>query len=537
MRHIERDFVNIIKSLSIPEYDKSDLVTRLLYASYMRSSNDTNSKIVKSYIESNEKIKEAYEYVDDPYLPKKKLKDICNKCIEKFRVGAYINIELYRLVTKLLRLKPSDLLLHVNAQDELFLLDASKKIKSGPLKINTYAIPDNDNASEMIRMRLEINETNYSNIDDIEKVTRFKPNKVFINPVYRVFDKSYRYSKRANTFWNDLLSIAELMTDNSRIVALVPNVMLSNSIYKDKKEKILKNGYLEGIISLPLRYYSNSLKVESSLLILSKGNEKVKILDINSVFTVSDIKFANLDQITEYIFERYNDDFTEVEIKDLIVKNSNLLISNIITSKTYQGMDNLTKLSTIADVYKGTKKTKVDFKDLIDQTGESPYALLSSNDINDGFINYKGLTRIFIKSSLEKYVAKNGDLVVTNKSSSPKLAVIECTSIKIIPTGSMIIISPHDNTLDCYYLKMFFESKKGFELLSKVQRGQKTTTLYPEDFKVLFIPYVDYQNQLQLVKNYKSKLSELAHKKAELDKIKKDIEILINYGGQNYDNE
>ena len=238
-------------------------------------------------------------------------------------------------------------------------------------------------------MRLEINETNYSNIDDIEKVTRFKPNKVFINPIYSVFDKSYRFSKRVNTFWNDLLSIAELMTDNSRIVALVPNVMLSNSVDKETKEKILTNGYLEGIISLPLRYYSNSLKVETSLLILSKGNKKVQILDVNSTFTISDIKFANLEQITDYIFERYNDDFTEVEINDLILKSSNLLISNIITSKTYQGMDNLTKLSAIADVYRGSKKTKVDFKDLIDQTGESPYAILSSNDIIDGIITIR----------------------------------------------------------------------------------------------------------------------------------------------------
>ena len=142
MKLEEREFINLIKSLSIPEHDKSVLVTRLLYATYKRSSYDTNSKIVKSYIDSNEKIKEAYEYVNDPYLSKKQLKDLCNKCIEKFRVGGYINLELYRLVTKLLKLKPSDLLLHVNAQDESFLLDASKRIKSGPLKINTYAIPD-----------------------------------------------------------------------------------------------------------------------------------------------------------------------------------------------------------------------------------------------------------------------------------------------------------------------------------------------------------------------------------------------------------
>ena len=529
MKHDGREFINMIKSLSYPEQDKSELVTRLLYASFKGFSNDSNSKLVKSYIESNDKIRQVYDYSSDPYISKKQLKDLCNKCIDLFCTSPSINIELYRLVGKLLKLKPSDLLLHVNAPDETFLLDTSKRIKSGPLKLNTLSIPDNDNASEMIRMRLEINETNYSMIDDIEKIVRFKPNKVFISPIYSVFDKSYKYSIKPNNFWNDVLSITDLMGENTRIVALVPNVMLSNSSDKDKKEVLLKKGFLEGIISLPIRYYSKSLKVESSLLVLSKGNNKVKILDIDDVFTISDVKFANLSQITEYIYERYNDDFNEAEISDLLMKNSNLLISNIITAETYKGLDNLKQLSKVANISKGIKKTKVNFKDIIDQTGQSPYALLSSNDIKDGIINYQNLTRIFIKPSLKKYVAKNGDLVVTNKSSSSKLAVIESDELKIIPIGSMIIISPHIDKLSGVYLKMFFESKRGIELFSKVQRGQKTTTINPEDFDVLFIPYIDYQEQLKLVQHYKTKLFEFTSKKNELDMIKKEIEKMINY--------
>lgn len=537
MRYDTKDFISTIKSLSYPESEKSELTTRLLYASYKGTSNDINSKIVNSITESNDKVKEAYTSIDDPYLSKKYLRELCNNCIDNFRSGSYINLELYKLAIKFLKLKPSDRLLHVNAIDESFLLEASNSIKTGPLKLQTYAIPDNDNASEIIRMRLEMNEANYMYIDDINKITKFKPNKILINPVYSVIDKSYKFSVKPNTFWNDLLTITDTMTNDSRIIAIVPNVMLSNSVDKDKKERLLKHDYLEGIISLPLRYYSNSLKVEVSLLVFSKANKKIKILDINSIFTVEDVKFADLGNITEYIFERYNDDFNEVNSDDLIRKNSNLLISNIITTETYKGMSDLIELSLIADVRKGTKKTKVDFKDLIDQTGESSYTLLSSNDIYDGIIDYDRLTRIIYNPSLDKYLVKNGDVVITNKSSKPKLAVVDCQELKIIPTGSMIIISPHENVLEGNYLKMFFESDKGTMLLSKVQRGQATTTLYPKDIEKLLVTCIDYNDQLKLVKMYKTKLNDLALKKEELEKIKIEINELKNYGGNNNDNE
>jgi len=541
MKKEAREFIRMIKLLSYPESDKCELTTRLLYPAFIGASKKSSSKVDSSTLNSmfkvNHQIKEAYDSIAYSYLGKKDIKELSNFCITKFRIGPYINIELYKLVNKLLDLKISDLLLHVNAPDEAFLLESSESVKSGPLKLSTLVIPDNLNSSELIKMRLDMNETIYTNVDDVGKLAKFKPNKVFINPIYSIFDKGYKYSTKTNTFWDDLLQISEMMTSDSKLVALVPNVMLSNSIDKDKKEKLIKDGYLEGIISLPLRYYSNSLKVEVSLLVISKGNKTAKLVDINNIFTISDVKSADLENITDYIIERYKEDFNEVPIADLFGKNSNLLISNIITSETYDGMKNLTLLATVADVSKGTKKTKVGFKDLIDQSGKSPYCLLNSNNIDDGLINYEKLTRVIYDSILEKLVIKKGDLIITNKSSKPKLAVVEHDELIIIPTGSMIVVSPHRNVLDGIYLKMFFESMKGIKLLSKVQRGQKTSTLYPEDIEKLLIPCIDYKKQIELVNQYKAKLIDLTKKKTELDVIKKDIEKLINNGGQNNDNE
>ena len=53
-------------------------------------------------------------------------------------------------------------------------MEASKVTKNSTLKINTYAIPDNKYAEDLIRMRLALNDTSYTLVDDEGKLKRFK---------------------------------------------------------------------------------------------------------------------------------------------------------------------------------------------------------------------------------------------------------------------------------------------------------------------------------------------------------------------------
>lgn len=541
MKAETKGFIKTLSKFNYPVTEKSELATKMIYSAFNKSVNSDEIKSLKNEIsrivDTNENMKHAYDEIVFSYLSKKDFKELNIESIKKFRSGPYINVELYRLVTKLLSLKNSDILLHVNAPDESFAKEASKSNKNNLLKLNTLIVPDNDRAAGLIKMRLDISDATYTIVDSIEKTKRFNPSKVFINPVYCYIDKNYRYSVKENRFWDDLLELSNLVSNNARVVALVPNVMLSNSLDEDQKKELLKKGCIEGIISLPLRYYSKSLKVETSLIILSKNNEKVKVVDASSIFTISDIKAANLDSITDYIFESYQSHYGEVSVEDLINKKSNLLISNIVTDQTYAGIRNPKELSKLADVKKGTKKTKVAFKEIIDQSNKSQYCLLSSTDITEEQINYDKLTRIIFSQNLEKYLVEKGDVVVTNKSSKVKIAVIERDDIKIIPVGSMLIIKPYYKELDGTYLKLFFNSKIGKKLIEKVQRGQNTNTLNPDDFKQLQISYIGYDDQIKLVSNYKKLFKILEDKLNEANKIRLEIEKLINEGGQNYGNE
>lgn len=542
MKKEAKSFIKIIQDLKYPESDKAELATKLLFygvdGSLKKASSRVGSSALVNIVESNSDIKEAYDAIDGSYLGKKDIKELNELCNSKFRVGPFINEEFYKLVCELLELKGSDLVLHINAPDEVFLTEASKVTKNSTLKINTYAIPDNKYAEDLIRMRLALNDTSYTLVDDEGKLKRFKPNKIFINPSYALLDKDYKYSiKKDKSIWDELLSVVDGMQRNSRIVALIPNVMLSNSLDKDKKREILNRGLLEGIISIPLRYYSTGLTIEVSLLILSSGNTKVRIVDINKVLSTSDIRSAELSSVTEYIADCYKDNYYEVVVKDLVDKDSNLLISNIVTSETYAGIENLKCISQIAFVKKGTKKTLIDFKEDVDQNNDSCYCLLSSNDIEDGIIDYENLVRVIYRPKFDEYIVKEGDLLITNKSTKPKVVVVERRNVKIIPIGGMVVISPNIKYMRGVYLKMFFESNAGISLLSKVKRGQKTNTINPADVEKLMVPCIPIQEQEQLIEAYQKQMKDLIECKSHLKKIQQNIKKLLNKGGQAYGNK
>lgn len=534
MKKEEKIFISKIKKSDYVFADKREIATKLAYYAYKKQ----NNKLVKdddynliSITSRDSNLQEAYDALAYSYnISKKDFKELNFKIIDEFPREHSINNEVYDLVIKLLELNGSDYLAQINAIDSSFILKGNQKANDDLIKLNSLCIPDNEYAENIISMSITLSESKTTLIGDLETMLKFKPNKVFINPCYKLLDKNYRYSTVNNEFWDDLLKISEVMTSKSKVIALVPNSLLSNSDSEKKKASLIKSGYLEGIISLPLRYYSNDLQIETSLLVLSKNNSSIRVADIKKVLSTEDIKAADRSSITDYIYEFYNENSIQILFDDILNKNSNLLISNIITDETYKNLENLVPLSSVAKVTKSSKKTLVDYSHLVDQNNESPYCLLTASDIEDGIIDYEHLVRIIFDYGMETKIINKGDVVITNKSSIPKVAVIDCEDKKVVPTGSMIVISPKERKLDGYYLKKILDSNKGKKILDTTRKGQRTNIMDPVDIEKMKIPYVSYDDQLKIANEYKKKLDELHKKKQELSKLIEEINDYLNEG-------
>lgn len=523
-------FIKSIDKLKLNNLSGRQLSTKVLYKVYSEISNEKLTKndiSLRNDIDDSSDIRSIIETVQSVSLTDQEFKEWSEKSLSSFPYEAHINNELYKLVVRLLDVEPIDSLLHVNAIDESFIFEASEYVKQNKeslLRLKTAYVGDNSFMSDIIQMRLVLSNMNYTRLDSLDKVDRIKPTKVFVAPRYSLLDKEYQHSDREESLWNDIVSLAKKMNDRTKIVALVPDNMLSRSSDAKYREFLLQSKLVESVISLPLRYYSDSLNINTSLLILSKDNVQVKTLDVARLFDLNEIKSAGTESITNYIYENYIESYCDlVPIEDLISRGSNLVISNIVTDSIYSGIDELKQLSEVASIRKGFKGTATNFYGMTTDSEESNYYVLASSNIENGVINYDELMKIVDGSKYEKFMLKDGDLVLTNKSTKVKVAVASVRDKQIIVSGSMMIITPDSSKMDSNYLKMFLESQKGKDVLSKIQKGNVTTTITIEDLENIKVSCPPLSIQQTKVRNYIELQREYEQKKKELDTLQNKI--------------
>ena len=153
------------------------------------------------------------------------------------------------------------------------------------------------------------------------------------------------------------------------------------------------------------------------------------------------------------------------------------------------------------------------------------YKILTSSDIEDGFVNWKELQNIDYKGTkFDKFAVQKNDVIVTSKSSKVKTVVVDIEpKEKILVTGGMIIVRPDVEKLDPTFLKIYLDSKQGQLALKSIQKGTVIITLNSKDLSNILIPDIDIKKQREKSELYNNKLSTLLAYKREIAKIENNL--------------
>lgn len=213
--------------------------------------------------------------------------------------------------------------------------------------------------------------------------------------------------------------------------------------------------------------------------------------------------------------------FTKEDIKTV---DYCLTLNSLMSKDVYEGMDDLVNLTDVVDILKGSPLTAANFEKAITSflTGTK---ILTSSDIDEnGIIHFDSLKNIVEDKRLQKYYAHNGDIIMSSKSTKVKIAVFENNyDDYIVVTGAMIILRPKTDRIDSTFLKIFFDSKKGMELLNSIQKGSVITTISTTNLATLKIPCPDIKIQKQIAERYLETLDEYQSKKKELQALEDQI--------------
>lgn len=317
--------------------------------------------------------------------------------------------------------------------------------------------------------------------------------------------------------------LSGLVGRQQRAVALVTAKALFNDADKEYRNKLIQNGWLEGIIELPIGALS-FVGAKTFLLVFSRENEQVKFIDASDVIGAQNKRYANIELPIKAIEDLYYSSEAKLKKNSELIDSSNLMPSaNLVEVKM---LENGIQLKEVADIIIGNQYTLGVFesKGLLSDK-PTGYRILTSGDIEGGAVNWKSLKPVAFKDDkFDKFAVHCGDVVVSSKSSKVKTVVIDVEpKEKIIVTGGMLIVRPDVKRLNPTYLKIFLDSEEGQAVLKSIQKGTIIVTINASSLGTIYVPMVDMETQKRKADRYNEKLSTLIAYKKEIERIENSL--------------
>ena len=121
-------------------------------------------------------------------------------------------------------------------------------------------------------------------------------------------------------------------------------------------------------------------------------------------------------------------------------------------------------------------------------------------------------------------LVQDGDVVMTNKSTTIKSAVIKTNGEQIILFGSLVGIRLNTKLINPDYLSAFINSNAGQTLLRSIQTGATIQMITLNNLRELTIPCPSLEKQNKLVEDLEITLQMIRDSKDRILKLQKEYE-------------
>ena len=91
----------------------------------------------------------------------------------------------------------------------------------------------------------------------------------------------------------------------------------------------------------------------------------------------------------------------------------------------------------------------------------------------------------------DRYLLKNGDVIISSKGTKIKVAVADIKNRKIIPNGNLLVLRLDTNKIEPYYLEAFLNSENGRLALEQIQTGAVIISINPSRVEQMKISMID----------------------------------------------
>ena len=353
-----------------------------------------------------------------------------------------------------------------------------------------------------------------------------RANEIMLDLINNTNELNVKITPGISPDWLFVEKALEFMKASGKVVSLILNASLSKVNDLEIRKSLIKEGKIEVIIKLPAKVFPYS-GINSSLIVLSNNNKSVKYIDASNMF-IPERRINKLDVETIYrlyLSELCSDNCKIVSISEFEKYDYNFA-SGLYLNNYSAELINPTKLgSVIDDMFRGYQISASELDKYVVEDDNYTFKIINLSNINNGIIDYSNLTSVNIDNSkLDKFLVKNGDIIISAKSSKIKLGLVSNVGEdKMIASGNLIVIRPNNKIINPAYLKMFLESEQGLKILYTIQTGTIIMSINPSQLKGIEIslPEMDIQNDL--ARKYLAKLDAIEIAKRKVHQLEEEL--------------
>lgn len=333
--------------------------------------------------------------------------------------------------------------------------------------------------------------------------------------------------------WYFILNVMNHLKDEGKAVVLTTNGTTWNGgLSKQIREKFIKLGFLEAVISLPSNLFV-STNVPTSLLVLSRNNfDSVRVVDASELAAFGRRQNILSDEAIANIIEMLHSDsefskevtISEIANMDYAVNPSRYLQTEIKVE------DGVPFGDIIKNITRGAQ-IKAAVLDEMVSDDPTPYQYLMLSNIQDGLISEELPYLKELDEKQEKYCLKNNVLVVSKNGAPVKVAVASVEEgQQILANGNLYIIELDESKANPYFVKAYLESEEGTIALSRITVGATIPSIPVESLKKILIPNPPIEQQNEVAEKYLTKVDEIKVLKYKLQKATSELKNIFAEG-------
>lgn len=456
--------------------------------------------------------------------------------------GFSIPIELSKLAYKLLDVKKGDKLFQPNSQTGEFMIDFL--VNCPDCSITTMDINTNNILASQLKLlivdgddRACIKQGDYLNVD----LSTLNYNKVFSMPpmgmLYRDFEDSTEDKDLINLCNNNDLNAKNEWLDVLKIISkpkfgkalfIVHSGMLFNERDKKIRKFLLDNGYIESVIELAPRLFLETA-ISTNILLISKNNTKVKMVDASEIFESSRIVNKIPEEGIKLILDAYKNESTiskEVTLKEL-EENNYSFIPRRYTNEEID-LKNYVYLKDVAEIKRGYANLRqVNLNKRLSKENTNN-KILAAGDIDDNFTISDLKSLMDIDDKEMTYCVKDGDIIFSRGGNYNSLLIRNSENYKILVNGTLYILTCDKEKIDPYYLQLYLTSNHCLSQIESLNTGKSIQFMSINQLGELKIPRVSKEKERELSKKYKIILDKKEIIRIQRKKLEEDTGELIS---------